>query len=61
MLDTPYYTKLPKDCKIAHCRNSYVKEPLCYELLRGQEVKTYVVTMESGQNRMRVRSPNLPV
>lgn len=43
MLDTPYYVKLPDDAKISHSRNSYVKDELYYELLRGQDVKTYIV------------------
>jgi len=43
MLDTPYYTKLPNDCKIQHTRNSYTKSEIFYELLRGQDVKTYIV------------------
>lgn len=61
MLDTPYYSKLPNDCKLQHARNSYVKESIFYEVLRGQDVKTYIVRKDAGQQQMKVRSPKITV
>lgn len=61
LIDVPYHKQLPSDATYRHSRNHNIKDQLFYDQIKGTDVKTFCLRLDSTEPGERIVCPKLPM